>query len=122
MPIRNIRNQSKENIMPNATKKVTHTSTAKPQKQEHHRRKFYWEGYHTRRWRKERLRFFQHQPACVVCAKEGKQVPAEVVDHVIPIQDGHDPWDDTNWQGLCKYHDASKRGKTKRPGRGSNRS
>lgn len=98
--------------MPKATAKAKHPAPA-PIKQQHQTRRFYWAGYHTQRWRKARLRFLQHNPECVECKKENRSIPAKVVDHIKPIETGAiDPWDYSNWQGLCIYHDASKRGKT----------
>lgn len=99
--------------MPRATPKVVLSSSAKP-KQQHQTRRFYWPEYHTTKWRKRRKAYLRQYPSCVKCAEKDIETPAVVVDHIIPIQDGCDPWDETNWQGLCVPCDASKRGKTKR--------
>ena len=57
------------------------------------------------------------QPLCVQCKLEGLTVPADEVDHIIPLSMGgtHDP---NNLQPLCKTHHSQKtnreqnRGKT----------
>ena len=59
-------------------------------------------GYDSR-WRSARKRYLVRHPLCALCWKEGKTVPATVVDHVIPHRG--DPrlfWDEGNWQPLCK--------------------
>lgn len=101
--------------MPKSTPKAEPTvkSQAKPM---HETRKFYWSGYASYRWRKMRAAFLKSNPLCVECQKENRAEPAVVVDHIIPIQDGCDPWDESNWQGMCWRHDAKKRGATKRKG------
>ena len=99
--------------MPKATAKA-HRIIATPPKAIHETRKFYWSGYKTSRWRRRRALFLKINPLCKECEKENKAEPAVVVDHIRPIQDGCDPWDETNWQGLCYRHDAKKRGQTKR--------
>jgi 5-methylcytosine-specific restriction endonuclease McrA len=64
------------------------------------------------RWQRERLTFLARpeNTLCCMCAKEGRAVPATVVDHRIPHR-GDDAlfWDQANWQGLCKpHHDSDK--------------
>lgn len=103
--------------MPKATPKAERVVKA-PVKQQHETRRFYWSGYKSTRWKKRRATFIQLNPVCKECENEDKAEPAVVVDHVIPIQDGSDPWDESNWQGLCFRHDAKKRGQTKRTGGG----
>jgi len=45
--------------------------------------------YTTRRWERLRTQKFQRNPLCEACLQVGEIVPAEVVDHRIPIsQDG----------------------------------
>ena len=103
--------------MPKATKKADRVVKV-PVLQQHETRRFYWFGYRTGRWRRLRARYLNVNPVCVLCDEENKSEPAVIVDHAVPIQDGIDPWDESNWQGLCYRHDAKKRGQTKRTGGG----
>lgn len=64
--------------------------------------------YSQRKWRRRRRLFLMRNPLCVKCTKAGKFQPAEEVDHIIPIADGGDVWDETNWQALCKPCHSSK--------------
>lgn len=61
-------------------------------------------GYNYR-WQKARELFLQQHPLCVECLKEGRPVPAVVVDHIQPHK-GDDKlfWDRKNWQALCVRH------------------
>lgn len=62
--------------------------------------------YGSWRWIQASKRFKQIHPLCCLCAKSGKVSAAEVTDHRIPIRAGADPWDESNWQSLCKVcHD-----------------
>lgn len=63
-------------------------------------------GYDSR-WRKYRINFLNKNPLCVECLKEGRYVPATVVDH-IKAHKGNKKlfWDPMNHQALCKQcHD-----------------
>ena len=68
------------------------------------------QGY-THEWRRARRRFLNSHPLCVMCARRGRIVPANVVDHIIPHH--RDPvlfWDVANWQALCApCHNGPKR-------------
>lgn len=66
-------------------------------------------GY-TGRWEKARATYLAHNPLCVMCKRDGKVVPATVVDHIKPHKgDQALFWDTTNWQPLCKpHHDRDK--------------
>ena len=99
--------------MPTATPKANRAVTV-PKTQQHESRGFYWHGYKSGRWRREREEYLKANPVCKECERNNRALPAVVVDHVNPIEDGCDPWDRDNWQGLCLRDDASKRGKTKR--------
>ncbi|QNB48516.1 HNH endonuclease [Thermanaerosceptrum fracticalcis] len=63
-------------------------------------------GYDAR-WRKARKRFLSANPLCAECMKQGKIVPAIVVDHIRPHKGDYELfWDESNWQPLCKQcHD-----------------
>lgn len=47
--------------------------------------------------------FLRRNPLCVECEKQGRLVPATVVDHVIPHKGDYEKfWNESNWQALCK--------------------
>jgi 5-methylcytosine-specific restriction enzyme A len=60
------------------------------------------------RWQRARDRFLREHPLCVECKRDGRPVPAVVVDHIVPHRGDQDLfWDELNWQPLCKpHHDA----------------
>lgn len=66
-------------------------------------------GYGTA-WIKARKGYLRSHPHCVMCAKQGQQVVATVVDHI--KRHGGDQalfWDKANWQPLCQaHHDSTK--------------
>lgn len=67
--------------------------------------------YHRKRWRKLSALYRKSNPVCVQCAKQGRTVPADVVDHITPILDGGDPYDEDNLQSLCNSCHNSKTAK-----------
>lgn len=62
------------------------------------------EIYWSYRWKKLRASFMIQNPLCVHCKKEGFFTEATVADHIVPINEGGDPWDRNNLQALCKKH------------------
>ena len=54
------------------------------------------------KWRKARKEYLFNNGLCAICAKAGKYVSANVVDHIIPHK-GNDKlfWNKRNWQPLC---------------------
>lgn len=59
-------------------------------------------------WRKTRKATLRGQPLCALCLVGGKVVPAVVVDHKVPLEDGGTNAQE-NLQPLCKRcHDAIK--------------
>jgi 5-methylcytosine-specific restriction protein A len=64
--------------------------------------------YHTSRWKKESKAFRDQHPLCSRCMEEGIIAPTEVTDHKIPVGICPDPWDQNNWDGLCKKHNITK--------------
>ena len=80
--------------------------------------------YDTPRWRRVRLAHLKAHPLCVHCQAQGLVVPAIVLDHIKPYNEGGDFWDSSNHQGLCTSHhakkSASERHHGNRGGRGSN--
>ena len=57
--------------------------------------------YQSKRWRNHRKLFLQLHPLCVECEKKGIIRPAKVVDHIVRINDGGDPFDYSNLQPMC---------------------
>lgn len=68
-----------------------------------------WPGYKTARWQRARARFLRN-PENVLCAC-GEY--ATVVHHIQEVRAGVDPWDESNWEGMCSrchnQHHKSKR-------------
>lgn len=59
-------------------------------------------GYDSR-WQKAREMYLARHPLCARCLKEGRYVPATVVDHIVPHRGDQTLfWDESNWQALCK--------------------
>lgn len=59
-------------------------------------------GYDAK-WRASRMRYLRRYPLCMECQRNGKLVPATVVDHILPHRGDEDLfWDQNNWQPLCK--------------------
>jgi len=66
-------------------------------------------GYNSR-WQKARATYLRSHPFCTECEKQGRTVPATVVDHIEPHRGDQELfWDKDNWQPLCKRcHDSHK--------------
>lgn len=64
--------------------------------------------YSSRRWRAVRALHLQEEPLCRDCRNEGRVTAAEMVDHIKPIRQGGDPFDDANLQSLCWSHHSAK--------------
>jgi len=60
------------------------------------------EVYNTRRWQKVRALYLADHPFCECseCKARPVPLPANVVDHIVPINQGGDPWDDSNFQAM----------------------
>lgn len=71
---------------------------------------------HTRRWQTESRRWLAttRPTHCALCLQPLNPTAAPrtpdstEVDHAVPITDGCDPWDQTNWQATHKRCNASK--------------
>jgi 5-methylcytosine-specific restriction protein A len=72
------------------------------------------ERYHTSRWRKVRAIHLEKQPCCTECERQHRITPGQVVDHIIPVRQGADFWDDLNYQTLCNQCHQIKRAQEKR--------
>ena len=58
-----------------------------------------------RRWREHVL---ARDPLCVDCKAEGRVTPSVIADHVLAVNDGGEPYDLDNGQGLCVAHHNAK--------------
>lgn len=59
------------------------------------------------RWRKIRNTYITKHPLCEHCQANGRVMPAQEVDHIIPLEDGG-THDEANLQALCKPCHSSK--------------
>lgn len=57
------------------------------------------EVYRSKRWRRVRRLVLMEHPGC---STEDCRRYATEVDHIVRIEAGGDPWDDSNLQALCK--------------------
>lgn len=66
--------------------------------------------YSKRRWLRLRKQHLSKSPLCVFCEREGRTVPATVVDHIVPHKgDERLFFNANNLQSLCKaHHDSTK--------------
>lgn len=64
--------------------------------------------YNTSRWRKLSLAYKMQHPVCEVvdCHQS-----SYYTDHIVPVSDGGDKWDENNFQALCRSCNASKTAK-----------
>lgn len=67
-------------------------------------------GYDSR-WTRLRIIHLKLHPLCCECERAGYVKPAELVDHILPINDGGDPLDPENLQSLCRRHHGEKTAK-----------
>ena len=64
------------------------------------------EFYNSTAWRKTRAYYLSQSPLCEASLAEGKTVPGEVIDHIIPISVGGAKMDARNFMTLSKaIHD-----------------
>lgn len=57
--------------------------------------------YRTPRWIETRKKKLHLSPFCEECKKVGTMVVGKVVDHIVPIKQGGEPYDLDNLQTLC---------------------
>ncbi|MBN2744504.1 MAG: HNH endonuclease [Marinilabiliaceae bacterium] len=62
--------------------------------------------YNSPAWRRLRVAYLRIHPLCEceVCAKADVPMPAEMVDHITPINQGGDPLDWSNLQAMSNKH------------------
>lgn len=61
-----------------------------------------------------RQRLLEREPLCRECHKEGRVKAARVADHITPVRQGGQFWDESNLQPLCDSCHNSKSGKESR--------
>ena len=59
-------------------------------------------------WRRFRDWYIRKNPLCELCQKEGRIVPATLVDHIAELKDLGAPYDEGNVQSLCASCHAKK--------------
>ena len=84
-----------------------------PRLNDNYRLQAHKRGYDSN-WSKFRKAYISEHPLCVVCQKAGCIVPTEIVDHVVPLDQGGDKWAEANLQPLCRSHHAEKTAKDQR--------
>ena len=75
----------------------------------HHNTEF----YQSTPWRKLRALKLEQEPMCEECLKAGRLNPAQMVDHIVPINKGGASLDIENLQSLCNACHARKSAKDK---------
>jgi 5-methylcytosine-specific restriction protein A len=65
-----------------------------------HKSKNRW-VYDSHRWKLIREKVLSIEPLCVMCRQDSRVTAATVVDHITPMNEGGDPFDMNNLQGLC---------------------
>lgn len=66
--------------------------------------------YNSRKWRSVSDAFKAANPVCMLCGVE----PSYYTDHIVPINEGGNVWDKSNWQALCVTCNAKKTGKQRK--------
>lgn len=90
------------------------TSDKAPRKRyEHHYDERGRNIYDTPEWKRIRKAKRILNPVCEVCEKYGMSNPTQIVDHIIEIEDGGEPFDINNTQSLCTMHHNKKTGREK---------
>lgn len=57
--------------------------------------------YRTQRWIETRKKKLHINPFCEECQRNGTMVVGKIVDHIVPIKQGGEPYDLDNLQTLC---------------------
>src|SRR5215211_1877236 len=62
------------------------------------------------KWAKFAKSYLRKNPFCAECGRRGRDVPAQLVDHIIPRAEGGSLWDASNLMAMCHYcHNGVKR-------------
>ena len=75
----------------------------------HHNTEF----YQSTPWRKLRALKLEQEPMCEECLRVGRLTPAQMVDHIVPINKSGASLDIENLQSLCNACHARKSAKDK---------
>lgn len=75
----------------------------------HHNTEF----YQSAPWRRLRAVKLEQNPMCEECERKGQYTPAQMVDHIVPINKGGGALDLDNLQSLCNACHARKSAKDK---------
>jgi 5-methylcytosine-specific restriction protein A len=67
--------------------------------------------YQSARWKALRKHHIQSSPLCVHCLKNDRTKAGWIVDHIVPINEGGEPFDESNLQSLCSSCHNIKSGK-----------
>lgn len=67
--------------------------------------------YNSTKWRNIANSHKKRNPFCIKCKEKNKISATEFTDHIVRIQDGGDPYKDSNLQSLCAFHHNQKSGK-----------
>lgn len=59
-------------------------------------------------WTRFRNWYIRQYPLCRECEKQGRVTATEIVDHIIPLAQGGDKYDERNLQPLCRSHHQEK--------------
>lgn len=74
-----------------------------------------YDFYNSTKWRKKSKSYRDKHPFCAECERNGIVGAAEVVDHKRGLQflldNGIDPFDDNELEGMCHHHHNVKSGK-----------
>ena len=79
----------------------------------HHNTEF----YQSAPWRRLRAVKLEQNPMCEECERNGRYTPAQMVDHIVPINKGGSVLDLDNLQSLCGgcHNEKHERFKKRRP-------
>lgn len=72
--------------------------------------------YGSRRWKAVRAQHRERHPLCAECERNGRVTAGELVDHIVPMREGGDPWDSANHQTLCNECHQRKRAQERAAG------
>ena len=67
--------------------------------------------YNSADWRRTAAQHKASNPLCAICEENGQVTPADVTDHIIPINEGGARFDWQNLQSLCHPHHNQKSGR-----------
>lgn len=72
--------------------------------------------YKRSKWVRTSQQYRANHPLCELCLAEGKETWATEVDHIVPLEQGGEPWGEVNLQALCRPHHSRKTRREQRQG------